>query len=77
MSSEGDLTVSQAVRVALVLGWSLMCGGFWLMWLATIANQPGDESVIAIAGCMATGCAGGAWVLGLAVLAMVYLIVRR
>lgn len=80
------MTKSQVFRVLAVLGWSAACFGGWLLW--TWAGFAGglnpDDPGYAEAATGATissmcgvGCAGGVWMFGLVVAALIWALVRR
>jgi hypothetical protein len=73
---------SQAIRVLILVGWTMLCGFFFILWMAGIANAPPPESgdpdvVLGAAACVAAGCTGGVWIFGLILGLIIYWLVRR
>ena len=73
---------SWGVRLALVCGWTGLCAFIWFMWIGSMASQPdmaepGNETALGLAACMATGCTGGIWFFGLVAALVVYGLIRR
>jgi hypothetical protein len=83
MSTDNETKIknaSWALRVGGLAGWTVLWVMLWVLWVGTMANDPnvaGDDTALIMATCMATGCAGGAWFMGLCVFAVIYAVIRR
>ena len=73
---------SWVIRLTLVGGWSLLCFVLWFLWVGSMVNSPEmqgaeNETAVAMATCMATGCMGSVWFGALIVAMVIYMLVRR
>lgn len=74
-----------ASRSTIVLAWSAVCAAVWLgwsflLWTGVDSTSPAyaEEASGAVVGSMcAAGCVGSGWFAGLAVVALVWSVVRR
>jgi len=82
---ESVQTAFWAGKLGLALIWTITCAGFWILFLVAMVNQPPPpnttpdmaNTALGMAGCMATGCVGSVWLVGLIVLLVLYAIIRR
>ncbi len=72
--------VSWVARIAGVLAWTAAWGLLFVFWVASMAQNPelaANDASLGMATCMAAGCTGGLWFMGLLVFAVIYAVIRR
>ena len=72
------------MKLLVVLGWTGLCALIWFVWFgAAVYNVNADPKIhdtdlaLSAAGCVITGCTGGIWLVGLLVITLLILILRR
>jgi hypothetical protein len=73
---------SWGLRILAVGGWTALCVFAWFLWVGHMAVSPdlvgpGSETALGMAACLATGCIGGGWLMGLSVALVLYSLLRR
>lgn len=82
MAEDQGKALSQFARIGILLAWTLACGSVWFAMVGTMGadpamSEPGGDVALGAVACMTTGCLGGLWLFGVAVLALVYSFLRR
>jgi len=76
-----DQKQSQTIRLVFFGGWTLLWAAYflWQLWAVGSATEgTPDADLVRSCGCiMAAGCSGGIWLVGVAVAAVVYSLLRR
>mgnify|MGYP007046948837 CR=1 FL=1 len=73
---------SWGLRILLVLGWTGLCAFVAILWVGGMATTPAAQdpdaaAALGMASCIAVGCSGGVWFLGLIAGLVIYGLVRR
>lgn len=77
MSEEKPSNTWRNTKIILVLLWTMACTILWVLWTGSVSIQTQGEPGAGAAVLITTGCMGGTWCSGMAVLAMVAVIFRR